>query len=196
MKTGNLNGRFWLNDTDEELGFKYTDVAKLEREEVESYFDMVAKDYARAMVNWGYCMPEILSNAVIANGGVVPSSNLKVSGILIFELRFHWILYVRDRIIYIKNYLLHQVIDLGCGDGAIGEALKKRGFRNINGVDISQSMINIAQSKGVYDVIKKADLMKALPFDNKSFDLLVTAAVTTYLGNWMKYIIISHILLI
>ena len=47
-------------------------------------------------------------------------------------------------------------------------------------------MINIAQSKGVYDVIKKADLMKALPFDNKSFDLLVTAAVTTYLGNKMK----------
>ena len=44
-------------------------------------------------------------------------------------------------------------------------------------------MINIAQSKGVYDVIKKADLMKALPFDNKTFDLLVTAAVTTYLGK-------------
>ena len=85
-----------------------------------------------------------------------------------------------------KNSLLHQVIDLGCGDGAIGEALKKRGFRNINGVDISQSMINIAQSKGVYDVIKKADLMKALPFDNKSFDLLVTAAVTTYLGRSLK----------
>ena len=47
-------------------------------------------------------------------------------------------------------------------------------------------MINIAQSKGVYDVIKKADLMKPLPFDNKSFDLLVTAAVTTYLGNQMN----------
>ena len=47
-------------------------------------------------------------------------------------------------------------------------------------------MINIAQSKGVYDVIKKADLMKALPFDNKSFDLLVTAAVTTYLGRSLK----------
>ena len=91
VKTGNLNGRFWLNDTDEELGFKYTDVAKLEREEVESYFDMVAKDYARAMVNWGYCMPEILSNAVIANGGVVPSSNLKVSGILILKFRFYCI---------------------------------------------------------------------------------------------------------
>ena len=50
-------------------------------------------------------------------------------------------------------------------------------------------MINIAQSKGVYDVIKKADLMKALPFDNKSFDLLVTAAVTTYLGRSLKNIL-------
>ena len=59
-------------------------------------------------------------------------------------------------------------------------------------------MINIAQSKGVYDVIKKADLMKALPFDNKSFDLLVTAAVTTYLGKWMKwkYNHISYLMLI
>ena len=67
-----------MNDTDEELGFKYQDVAKLEKDEVESYYDMVAKDYARAMINWGYCMPEILSNAVVINGGVTPSSNIKV----------------------------------------------------------------------------------------------------------------------
>ena len=105
--------------------------------------------------------------------------------ILNFNQETGYIIYgnCRGRITYFQDSLLHQVIDLGCGDGAIGEALKKRGFRNINGVDISQSMINIAQSKGVYDVIKKADLMKALPFDNKSFDLLVTAAVTTYLGK-------------
>ena len=45
---------------------------------MESYFDMVAKDYERAMVNWGYCMPEILTNAVVVNGGIVPSSNIKV----------------------------------------------------------------------------------------------------------------------
>jgi hypothetical protein len=39
---------------------------------------MVAKDYTRAMINWGYCMPEILSNAVIVNAGVTPSSKIKV----------------------------------------------------------------------------------------------------------------------
>jgi len=160
VKTGNLNGRFWFNDTDDDLGFKYQDVAKLEPNEVESYFDMVAKDYTRAMINWGYCMPEILSNAVIVNGGVAPSPNIKV-------------------------------IDLGCGDGAVGEALMKRGFRDICGADISQAMLNIAQTKGCYNQLKKADLLKPLPFDNNQFDLLVTAGVTTYLEpaaieHWLR----------
>jgi len=160
VKTGNLRGRFWLNDTDEELGFKYQDVAKLEKDEVESYYDMVAKDYARAMINWGYCMPEILSNAVVINGGVSPTSNIKV-------------------------------IDMGCGDGAIGEAMMKKGFRDIVGVDISQSMLNIAESKGCYNSIKKADLLKPMPFDANHFDVLVTAGVTTYLEPsalefWLK----------
>merc|ERR1712038_325609 len=160
VKTGTLNGRFWLNDTDDALGMKYQDVAKLEANEVESYFDMVAKDYTRAMINWGYCMPEILSNAVIVQGGITPSANIKV-------------------------------IDLGCGDGALGDALMKRGFRDICGADISQSMINIAQTKGCYTQIKKADLLKPLPFDNNQFDVLVTAGVTTYLEpaalqHWLK----------
>ena len=80
-----MSGRFWLNDTDKDLDFKYQDIAKLEREEVEDYYNMVAKDYSRAMVNWGYCMPEILSNAVIVNGGVKPSSNVKVGVITILN---------------------------------------------------------------------------------------------------------------
>lgn len=160
VKTGNLSGRFWLNDTDKDLDFKYQDIAKLEREEVEDYYNMVAKDYSRAMVNWGYCMPEILSNAVIVNGGVKPSSNVKI-------------------------------IDLGCGDGAIGEALMKRGFKDISGADISQSMIDLALDKKCYNIIKKADLLKPLPFEDNHFDLLVTAGVTTYLEPnaleiWMR----------
>ena len=77
IKIGNLMGRFRFNDTDDELGFKYRDVAKLEKGEVEAYFDMVAKDYEKAMVNWGYCMPEILANSLTTNGGITPSANIK-----------------------------------------------------------------------------------------------------------------------
>ena len=42
---------------------------------------MVAKDYEKAMKNWGYCMPEILSNAIIVNGGITPSADIKVRNI-------------------------------------------------------------------------------------------------------------------
>ena len=79
------------------------------------------------------------------------------------------------------------MIDLGCGDGALGDALLKRGFRDICGTDISQSMINIAETKGCYNQLKKADLLKPLPFADNQFDLLVTAGVTTYLGTLQSY---------
>ena len=79
-KTGNLTGEFRLNDKDHELACKYvrSNIAALKPDEVESYYDMVAKDYEKAMSNWGYCMPEILSSAVIVNGGITPSPNIKV----------------------------------------------------------------------------------------------------------------------
>ena len=83
---------------------------------------------------------------------------------------------------YSFQFPIIKVVDMGCGDGAIGEAMMKKGFRDIVGVDISQSMLNIAESKGCYNSIKKADLLKPLPFNDSQFDVLVTAGVTTYLG--------------
>ena len=59
----------------------------------------------------------------------------------------------------------------------------KRGFKDISGADISQSMIDLALDKKCYNIIKKADLLKPLPFEDNHFDLLVTAGVTTYLGE-------------
>ena len=82
----------------------------------------------------------------------------------------------------LTKIIILKVVDMGCGDGAIGEAMMKKGFRDIVGVDISQSMLNIAESKGCYSSIKKADLLKPLPFNDNHFDVLVTSGVTTYLG--------------
>ena len=80
-----------------------------------------------------------------------------------------------------------QIVDLGCGDGAVGDALHKRGLTNLTGADISDGMMEFAEKRGIYKALKKADLMKKLPFDDNSFDCAVTSAVTTYLG---KYFII------
>ena len=34
------------------------------------------------------------------------------------------------------------MLDLGCGDGLLGEGLVKRGYTNITGVDFSQPMLD------------------------------------------------------
>ena len=100
------------------------------------------------------------------------------------SLDLTWIKNLISRILILQltKLIILKVVDMGCGDGAIGEAMMKKGFRDIVGVDISQSMLNIAESKGCYNSIKKADLLKPLPFNDNHFDVLVTAGVTTYLG--------------
>ena len=74
------------------------------------------------------------------------------------------------------------MIDLGCGDGAIGEALNMKGFTNLTGTDISTGMMEIAEKKGIYSLLKKANLLQELPFDAESFDMGISVSVTTYLG--------------
>lgn len=42
------------------------------------------------------------------------------------------------------------VMDYGCGTGLSGEALKEAGFEHIDGADLSQKMLDIAQDRKVY----------------------------------------------
>ena len=72
--------------------------------------------------------------------------------------------------------------DLGCGDGAVGEALRAKGFTNLEGLDISQGMLDIAKEKGIYQSLQKVDLLQELPLEQDTFDLAVSSAVSTYLG--------------
>lgn len=83
----------------------------------------------------------------------------------------------------LKPYKDLKIIDLGCGAGAVGQALHKKGFTNLCGADISEGMIGIAQEKGIYSTIKKANLLKELPFEKESFDVAISSAVTTYLDS-------------
>ena len=83
-----------------------------------------------------------------------------------------------------------QIVDLGCGDGAVGEALLAKGFTNLEGLDISQGMLDIAKEKGIYQSLQKVDLLQELPLEQDTFDLAVSSAVSTYLG---EYLLCSHI---
>jgi SAM-dependent methyltransferase len=45
-----------------------------------------------------------------------------------------------------------SIVDLACGNGGLIDSLKKNGFNNVMGVDISQEQIDIAHKLGIYDV--------------------------------------------
>jgi len=84
-----------------------------------------------------------------------------------------------------------KILDLGCGDGLVGEALKVRGFNNISGYDISEKMVELALSRNVYQVAKQADLNKPLDLPPASFDVITCVGVTTYiqtgvLKDWLR----------
>ena len=80
------------------------------------------------------------------------------------------------------NYLRNTesiVLDAGCGTGLVGEILYKNNFRNMDGVDFSQEMLNIAHQKNIYQSLKLVDLTKKLDYENDSFDAIICAGTFT-----------------
>lgn len=72
-----------------------------------------------------------------------------------------------------------RVIDLGCGTGAAGEALRRLGFEHLDGLDLSPDMLAVARTKSVYDALTAADLLQPLPFDDASYDAAISAGTFT-----------------
>ena len=74
------------------------------------------------------------------------------------------------------------MLDVGCGTGLVGRALRARGFAGqVLGVDISRASLEIARQGGAYDSVEQADLQQRLPLADDSVDASVCVGVMTYL---------------
>jgi len=49
-----------------------------------------------------------------------------------------------------------KIIDVGCGTGLVGLELKKLGYTNFDGIDISKEMIDIAIDRGYKSLLQVA----------------------------------------
>lgn len=75
-----------------------------------------------------------------------------------------------------------SALDVGCGTGLVGRALRARGFAGqIHGLDLSRASLEIAQRSGAYDSLEEADLQQRLAFEDDSVDAVVCVGVMTYL---------------
>lgn len=80
----------------------------------------------------------------------------------------------------------NEILDIGCGTGHWTEFFINKGFRP-TGVDSSQSMLNIAKSKGL-----KAKFILAnsenLPFENESYNIITSITMLEFVENRKKSI--------
>jgi predicted TPR repeat methyltransferase len=67
-----------------------------------------------------------------------------------------------------------KILDLGCGTGIIGILLEKHGYTNIQGLDLSEKMIEKAKEKKVYNKFICAEVTaKRLDIPTGDYDALV-----------------------
>ena len=74
-----------------------------------------------------------------------------------------------------------QVLDAGCGTGLVGAALHELGYGQLDGIDISQAMVDEAAGRGIYrELTGNVDLTKPLPADwHQRWDIIVSCGVFT-----------------
>lgn len=122
--------------------------------DIHEYYLKFAKNYDKVMKAWGYCMPEATVDAILKQCGLDDS---KLGS---------W-----------------KILDLGCGDGWTGKALRGKGFQHITGIDFSDTMLEKSKQRGMHQEVKWANLLEPLPFEDNTFDCLISTAVTTYISK-------------
>lgn len=74
------------------------------------------------------------------------------------------------------------ILDAGCGTGLVGQALAISGARAIDGIDLSQPMLDIARGTGAYRDLAQADMNEPIAQKDDTYDI-VSCVGTFTLGH-------------
>jgi len=66
-----------------------------------------------------------------------------------------------------------RILDLGCGTGLVGQELSARGFRHMDGLDISPAMLEQARRKGIYGELLQRDMTAAIDLVGRRYDAAI-----------------------
>ena len=83
----------------------------------------------------------------------------------------------------LKNFVPRQsrILDAACGSGLTGTALRNLGYGNIEGIDISAKLLELADQTGAYDRVERVDMQTfPLPFEDGEFDAVNFIGALTY----------------
>ena len=71
------------------------------------------------------------------------------------------------------------IYDAGCGSGLVGSELKKFGFQNFHGADLSQQLLDSVPSN-LYKKLFKDDLNKPINLPDKTYDATLCVGTFTF----------------
>jgi SAM-dependent methyltransferase len=77
---------------------------------------------------------------------------------------------------------IEQAVDLACGTGRTGAALRARGIRAIDGVDLTPEMLALAEKKAIYRRLVAADI-SATPLAGAAYDLCTMSLADEHLAD-------------
>lgn len=81
-----------------------------------------------------------------------------------------------------KKWQMPSALDLGCGTGLVGEVIDDH-VELLDGVDLSEGMLDVAEKKELYSQLHKGDIVNFLKEHKDQYDLMVAGDVLVYLGD-------------
>jgi predicted TPR repeat methyltransferase len=82
-----------------------------------------------------------------------------------------------------RNYVPvdSRILDAACGSGLTGTAMRNLGYRHIEGIDISEPLLRLAEQTGAYERVTRVDMQAfPLPFDDGTYDAVCFIGALTY----------------
>jgi tetratricopeptide (TPR) repeat protein len=78
--------------------------------------------------------------------------------------------------------LLGSIVDLGCGTGLFGMEIKQF-CEHLEGIDLSEKMLDKATEKNIYNKLIKQDIVDYLSNESLNFDYFISTDVFIYIGD-------------
>jgi len=79
---------------------------------------------------------------------------------------------------YAKNKNI-KILDAGCGTGLVGIELKKNGYLNIDGIDLSKKLLELVPPN-YYQKLSQIDLNKSLEIENNTYGAIMCVGTFTF----------------
>ena len=73
-----------------------------------------------------------------------------------------------------------RILDVGCGTGLAGVELASRGFKQIDALDFSPEMLDVAGARGIYAERIEADLNAPLALADACYDAMICTGTFTH----------------